>query len=185
MHDTAKRSDEVGPDGGLRIERVAYGHPDTQRLVAELQALYEERYGTTDDDPSEAEMFEPPTGAFFIAYLDGLPVASGAWRHREDTDRSSDGDSATAEIKRLYVVAGHTRRGFARRMLAHLERTAAEAGYRRLILTTGPRQPEAIALYRSTGYQDIAPFGYYRDHATAAVTFLGKTISPGGSTETA
>jgi hypothetical protein len=48
-------------------------------------------------------------------------------------------------------------------VLAELERTAAFAGVTRLVLGTGIKQPEAIALYRSCGYTDIPGFGHYAD----------------------
>ena len=37
-------------------------------------------------------------------------------------------------------------------MLLELEQAAAGLGYRRIHLTTGPRQPEAAALYLAAGY---------------------------------
>ena len=46
-------------------------------------------------------------------------------------------------------------------MLAHLERTAAEAGADTMILETGLAQPEAIALYTSAGYELVEKFGHY------------------------
>jgi len=72
---------------------------------------------------------------------------------------NGDGD---AELKRMYVVDRARGRGFARRLLAELERTAAGAGARRMVLETGTRQPEAIGLYRSAGYHPIPGFGVYR-----------------------
>jgi ribosomal protein S18 acetylase RimI-like enzyme len=48
-------------------------------------------------------------------------------------------------------------------MLAHLEATAAAAGAEAIVLETGIRQPEAIALYESSGYTPIPLFGFYRD----------------------
>jgi GNAT superfamily N-acetyltransferase len=61
----------------------------------------------------------------------------------------------------MYVVPAAQRRGLARRMLAHLEATAAEAGIEALVLETGMKQPEAIALYTSSGYEPVPGFGYY------------------------
>ena len=43
-------------------------------------------------------------------------------------------------------------------------------GCKRVILETGDRQPEAIALYESAGYERIPDFGYYKD-ARACVSF--------------
>ena len=48
-------------------------------------------------------------------------------------------------------------------MLAHLERTARQAGAEAIVLETGLRQPEAIQLYSSSGYVPIAGFGFYKD----------------------
>ncbi len=57
----------------------------------------------------------------------------------------------------MFVPAGHRGRGFARAVLAELERIAAAAGRRRTVLETGTRQPEAIALYTSAGYTPVEP----------------------------
>jgi GNAT superfamily N-acetyltransferase len=66
------------------------------------------------------------------------------------------------EIKRMFVVDAMRGRGFARAVLAELERAAAGAGARRMVLETGLLQPEAIALYRSSGYHPMPNFGVYR-----------------------
>jgi hypothetical protein len=47
-------------------------------------------------------------------------------------------------------------------VLATLEQTAAVAGARAMVLETGDAQPEAIALYTSSGYTAIPSFGHYR-----------------------
>jgi GNAT superfamily N-acetyltransferase len=61
----------------------------------------------------------------------------------------------------MSVVGSARRAGHARRMLAHMERTAAEAGAEVMILETGAPQPEGIALYESSGYVPIPGFGHY------------------------
>jgi len=148
----------------LRIERVGLGHPDAVKLIEEVQAEYVVRYGGPDDTPLDPEMFEPPGGSFFVGYLADVPVATGAWRSRSDVDAL--GTARTAEIKRMYVAAPARGAGHARRMLAHLEETAAAGGAEVMILETGMAQPEAIALYESSGYSRIPPFGYYKDEPT-------------------
>ena len=142
----------------LHVERVGYGHPDALALVAEVQQVYVERYGSEDQTPLDPLMFEPPTGSFFVGYLDGDPVATGAWRRH---DVPALGLGATAELKRMYVAPRAQRAGHARRMLAVLEADAAACGAQALILETGTRQPEAIALYLSAGYEPVAGFGHY------------------------
>ena len=151
--------------GGPDIVRVGYGHPDAMLLIAEVQAEYVIRYGGPDHTPLDPLMFEPPAGSFFVGYveLDSVrqPVATGAWRRHDDVE--AFGTRRTAEIKRMYVVPGARARGLARAMLAHLERTAAAAGAEAMILETGTAQPEAMALYESSGYTRIPSFGYYKD----------------------
>ncbi|KRF16840.1 acetyltransferase [Nocardioides sp. Soil797] len=143
------------------IERVGFGHRDAVRLIEQVQLEYVERYGGRDDTPLDPAMFEPPTGSFFVAHLDGEPVASGAWRRRDDV--LALGSRITAEIKRMYVAPAGRGRGIARRMLAHLEQTAAAGGAEVAILETGMMQPEAIALYETSGYLPVDGFGHYRD----------------------
>jgi ribosomal protein S18 acetylase RimI-like enzyme len=151
--------------GALELVRVGYGHPDAMLLIEEVQAEYVVRYGGPDLTPLDPLMFEPPLGSFFVGYLviDGTrrPVATGAWRSHDDLEVF--GTRSTAEVKRMYVVPAARARGLARTMLAHLERSAAEAGAEAMVLETGTAQPEAMALYESSGYTRIPGFGHYRD----------------------
>lgn len=142
-----------------RVERVAIDHPDAQSLVREVQQLYVERYGSPDESPVEAESFLEPEGAFFVGYLAGLPVATGAWRRCQVAFGEA---RRVVEVKRMYVAPSAQRRGLARLLLAHLEGTAARAGADAVVLETGVRQPEAIALYASSGYGAIPGYGHYR-----------------------
>lgn len=144
----------------LEIVRVDYGHPDAMRLIDEVQAEYVIRYGGPDETPLDPLMFVPPAGSFFVGYLAGEAVATGAWRR---SDVSALGTDRTAEIKRMYVSPRAQRAGHARRMLAHLEDSARETGFEAMILETGSKQPEAISLYASAGYEPVPAFGHYRD----------------------
>lgn len=53
------------------------------------------------------------------------------------------------------------RQGLASAVLAALEDAARSAGYRRVILETGPEQPEAHALYLRRGYLTAPNLGRY------------------------
>ncbi|MFH9859810.1 GNAT family N-acetyltransferase [Streptomyces sp. NPDC017202] len=146
------------------IRRVAFDHPDAVKLNDEVQAEYHERYGDGGDATVLAPAdFDPPRGVYLIAY-DELerPVATGGWRSQDENGEGNrDGD---AELKRMFVVKQARGRGLARRMLAELEEDARAAGRLRMVLETGTQQPEAIALYTSSGYEPCAKFGYYRFH---------------------
>ncbi len=159
----------------MQFVRVGFGHPDAMAMIAAVQGEYVARYGGEDETPLDPAMFDPPRGSFFVGYLDGRPVASGAWRRRDDVEAL--GSTSTAEIKRMYVDPAARGHGLARAMLAHLERTAAEAGAAVSILETGTRQPEAIELYQSSGYVEVPKFGFYC-HAPMSRCY-GKRL-PGG-----
>lgn len=151
---------------------VAYDDPDARKLMDEVQLEYVQRYGEPDVTPMDAAEFAPPRGLFLVGYEDDTPVATGAWRaHDGPAPEFRPGD---AELKRMYVALGARGRGHARAMLAELERTAVEAGRLRTVLETGTEQPEAIALYRSSGYRDIPKFGVYK--ADAQSVCLGKSL---------
>jgi GNAT superfamily N-acetyltransferase len=143
----------------FEIRRLPFGHGDVQQLVAEVQAEYVVRYGGPDGAPIDPAMFDAPAGAFFVGYLDEVPVAMGGWRSRADVVRLGGGPCA--EIKRMYVAPAGRRRGLARALLAHLEDTARDGGVAVLVLVTGIEQPEAIALYESSGYEPVEKFGHY------------------------
>lgn len=144
----------------LDLRPLPLDHPDGLVLVDEVQAFYASRYGDGDLTPMAPGEFAPPAGYFVIGYVDGEPAACGGWRAREgDEPGLVDGD---AELKRMYVRPAHRGRGYARVLLAHLEDAARAAGRRRVCLETGTRQPEAIALYRSEGYEPAEKFGTYR-----------------------
>jgi GNAT superfamily N-acetyltransferase len=115
-----------------------------------------DRYGVPDADPDDlqADHLAPPHGVFVVAWVDGVPVSCGGVRQY---------DATTGEIKRMYTVPDARRRGVSRVVLEELEARARSIGYSRLVLETGVRQPEAIALYESAGYAAIEPYGFYKN----------------------
>ncbi|NYV74467.1 GNAT family N-acetyltransferase [Streptomyces sp. UH6] len=134
----------------LTLVRVPVSDPRVRPLLEELRAEYSGRYG---GDAGEElgrhpdEEFAPGRDGLLILLLqDGETVAGGAFRRY---------DAVTAELKRIWTHSVHRRRGLARRVVAALEREAGLLGYRRIVLTTGPRQPEARALYLATGYTPL------------------------------
>lgn len=146
--------------GYARVERVQYtlsrtrfDSPVAQTLCAEIQEEYVRRYGAGDETELATDDFDPPNGDFIVAFdEDGEPLGCGGWRAHGDHD---------AEMKRVYVRESARRRGLARLLVAAVEDSAAQAGRKRLVLETGPRQPEAISMYEALGYVPVTPFGYY------------------------
>ena len=135
------------------VDVEPFDSPDAIELRRELEADLADRYG------GDTELGIKPTEETVLAFLvardgDGAPVACGALLDL--------GDGA-AEIKRMYVRPEQRRRGLSRRVLEALEREALRRGFDRIRLETGERQPEAMGLYRSAGYEEIEKFGPYRD----------------------
>ncbi|WP_238992995.1 GNAT family N-acetyltransferase [Jiangella aurantiaca] len=141
-------------DTGLFIRALRYSDPVVRALESELQLEYAERYGDPDEGPILPEEFTPPDGLFLVGFVGNEPVATGGFRKHGD---------GVAEIKRMYVAHEHRGGGHARRLLSELEAQALRAGYTRVVLETGLKQPEAISLYQSSGYTPTAPYGYYSD----------------------
>jgi GNAT superfamily N-acetyltransferase len=158
----------------LVLAPVPFSDPAVQALVAEVQQEYVRRYGGPDETPLPDGVFDAPEGAFFLGSVAGVPVAMGGWRLRRDV--APWGLAPAAEVKRMYVDPAARRRGHAARVLAHLERTAREAGAAAMVLETGLAQPEAIELYTAGGYREIEAFGYYSWSPSAR--YFGKRLTP-------
>ena len=151
----------------VAIDPEPFDSPTAQALVGALDADLDERYAHDDDDAGEvdyaflnllSESVAPPHGTFLVARRDGVPVGCGALRRH-------DADERTAEIKRMYVAPEARGAGIARALLVALEAEATRLGYTRVVLETGIRQQEAMALYESAGYALIANYGAYRNSA--------------------
>jgi GNAT superfamily N-acetyltransferase len=148
-----------------QLRALPYHDPVAQDLVGRVQQEYVQRYGGPDEAAVDPAEFEPPEGLFLVAEVDGEPVGCGAWRVLRP---------GVAEVKRVYVSPAHRRRGLAQVVLDALESSAARAGNRSVVLNSGDRQPEALALYRRAGYTPAPGYGVYAD-APGAV-FLGKAL---------
>jgi ribosomal protein S18 acetylase RimI-like enzyme len=138
-----------------KLHFVAVGQEDplAEPLLAELAIEYATRYGVAEAAVSKwlrgypADEFAPPDGGLLIGLLNGQPVTGGAFRRFDDS---------TAELKRIWTDSRFRRQGHAKALLVELEAEIVARGYRSVYLTTGDRQPEAEALYLSTGYVRLA-----------------------------
>lgn len=137
----------------ITIEPARLDHPEAEALVGALLDELRGRYGEEDPDhPTAQELSGGSGGAFLLARVEGRPVGCGGLRRHEDD---------VAELKRMYVVPDQRRGGVAKVLLAALEAHAARLGYGAILLETGVRQPEALALYESHGYRRVPNFGLY------------------------
>jgi GNAT superfamily N-acetyltransferase len=147
----------------VEIRPSRYGAPAAQALIAAAQAELTERYGSADQNPIESVEFDPPEGAFLLAWLNGAAVACAGWRTIAHIPEHTGLPEDVAELKRMYAVPDVRGTGVAGVLLAAVEESARGQGMRRIILETGGKQPEAIRLYGRSGYERIPNYGYYKD----------------------
>lgn len=145
--------------------------PEAPEAIACLEAYYAElgqRLQQGFDvnlscDPEAGDM-QPPRGAFLVAMSDGMAIGCVGLKGT---------DKGYAEIKRLWVSPAARGLGLARRLMTQAEARAAELGIGLLRLDTNSALPEAVALYRRSGWAEIARFNDdpYPDH------FFEKSVS--------
>jgi GNAT superfamily N-acetyltransferase len=87
-----------------------------------------------------------------VAYENDKPVGCGAIK---------EFDNESMEVKRMYTPPEFRGKGIAAQVLSELEKWTIELGYKRCVLETGKKQPEAIALYTKCGYIVIPNYGQY------------------------
>jgi len=157
-HTSTEDTGTGGGTGRVRMLRVLHDDPRVAGLLAGLLEEYTERYGAEGAANELARypvtQFVAPHGRIVLAESDGEIVAGGAIRPYR-SDRASMPD--TAEFKRIWTSGRHRRRGLARKVMTALEEAARDLGYTRVLLFTGPSQPEAVALYERIGYRSVDP----------------------------
>jgi len=87
-----------------------------------------------------------------VLFDNDLPIACGAIKVFE---------SNIMEVKRMYTKPEGRGKGIGSQILTELEKWASEMFYKKCILETGLKQPEAIALYKKNGYRKIPNYGQY------------------------
>jgi ribosomal protein S18 acetylase RimI-like enzyme len=150
------RSSEIDGDDAASMVEVAPidpADPDAQTClrayIAELDSRFETGFDPSRSISAAEEELRPPAGLFLMATLRGDPIGCGALKFH---------GSDPTEIKRMWVSASARGLGIGRRLLAELEAHAARYGATVLRLETNATLTEAIGLYRSAGYVDVAAF---------------------------
>ncbi|MDQ6786752.1 MAG: GNAT family N-acetyltransferase [Acidobacteriota bacterium] len=141
----------------IYLTRTTSDNPDFRELVALLDLDLQIRDG---DEHSFYAQFNKVDKIRYVvvAYADGKAVGCGAIKEYGE---------GVAEIKRMFVREERRGCGIARSILSELESWASELGFSECILETGLKQPEAIALYRKSGYETIPNYGQYKDVANS------------------
>jgi GNAT superfamily N-acetyltransferase len=163
--------------------------PEAAPLLDGLLREYSARYGegaVREFDSHPREHFTPEHGGAVILLIEGGSTIAGGALRRFDLAFAAGSVGldfpalGTTEFKRIWTHGSHRRRGLGRRVLAELEGRAAQIGYERVFLTTGPRQPEAVALYHATGYTELPDLGE-TERGFAVHPFVKDLSAPAGS----
>jgi len=142
----------------LQRDRIVIeeANPRSEPARACLQAYYDElarRFAHGFDvklsrDPDADDMIRP-RGAFLLAWSDGLPVGCVGLKGAREQP---------AEVKRLWVSPAARGLGLARRLMSAVEDAARALSIPVLRLDTNSALPEAIELYRKSGWVEIPRF---------------------------
>jgi ribosomal protein S18 acetylase RimI-like enzyme len=136
--------------GRVKLRAEEPSSPDAEALIAALDADLAKTYpqevifGLHEDDHERI--------IFLVARRGGRAIGCGGLRSL---------DPGMGEVKRMYVVPEERGNGLSRILLRAIETIAIGKRHRVLRLETGKLSPAALALYRSSGYREIAPYGEY------------------------
>lgn len=141
-----------GTDAGVQV-RVERADADEslalqRAFFADIAARYPGWAPASSQSVGPSDL-APPHGIWLVAYRDGHAIGCGGLQRL---------DAETGEVRRIFLDRTERGRGTGRRLLVELEEHARRLGYRRVRLTTGDRQPEALRMFQSAGYEEIPRF---------------------------
>jgi DNA-binding MarR family transcriptional regulator/N-acetylglutamate synthase-like GNAT family acetyltransferase len=136
---------------------------------AELRQRFEQGFDPAASIPADDDDLTRPAGLLLVATLRGEPAGCGAVKFCPDR---------SAHLKRMWVAPAARGLGLGRRLLAELESAALDAGAVTARLETNRALTEAIEMYRTGGYREVAAFNAepYAHH------WFEKTLGPQAST---
>ena len=138
----------------VEVREVGWEHPDAVALrdamSAEIDPRYADRARTMPPPP---EMKVDPADLVYVgvAYRDARAVGHVAVRRL----------AGELEVKRMFVAAAERGHGVGSALLTAAEDAVRRLGFRRVVLQTGDRQPEAVATYTKAGYTRVPIFAPY------------------------
>lgn len=135
----------------LAIIRTTSDNADFVELVRQLDADLAVRDG---DEHAFYNQFNhlDKIKHVVVAYSEDRPVGCGAIRSK---------NKEATEVKRMYVIPEERGKGIASQILTALEDWAIDLSFKKCLLETGKKQPEAIALYKNSNYRIIPNFDPY------------------------
>jgi GNAT superfamily N-acetyltransferase len=141
-------------DKQIEIGEEPFDSPGPQAIVHSALDELNRRYGTNMRGAHDlhAGDFDPPRGLFLVAREEGHLVGGVGLRPIVEPHLR------IGEVKRLWVRPDLRRHGLAVELMDRIVEAAANRGYARLYLETGPRQPEARALYEGLAWERVESY---------------------------
>ena len=132
-----------------KVLEVEIDSVEAQFAIESAETELDRRYGpSTDRSVADRSVFTPPKGTFFIALDEEGKVIGGVGLRSVAAQ--------VGEIKRLWVADSARRLGVGAALMNAAEEAAQRFGMDFVELETGPKQPEAVALYLATGWELVA-----------------------------
>jgi DNA-binding MarR family transcriptional regulator/GNAT superfamily N-acetyltransferase len=136
-------------DVAIEDPRSAAGRFCLESYYAELDQRFDTGFDLSRAISTSAEDLTEPAGLLLVARLHGEPIGCGALKLHGDVP---------FYIKRMWVAPQARGLGVGRRILSELEDHARRGGATVVHLETNKTLTEAVSLYRSAGYVEVAPF---------------------------
>ena len=127
--------------------------PEVLRLMDMSNAYMASLYPAESNHMVDIDTLEKPTVSFFVARNEGQIVGCCA---------VFDAGDGTGEIKRMFVDPQARGLKIGQLMMDAIIARGRELRLGAIRLETGISQPEAIGLYRKTGFVEIEPFAPYK-----------------------
>ncbi len=144
----------------MNILRTNSENLDFRKLISELDKLLTDRDKEAHSHCIQYNQLDK-IGHVVVVYCEDVAVGCGAMKEYE---------SQTIEFKRMFVNKSYRNQGIATSILLELEKWAKELGYSKVILETGYKLPEAMALYEKNSYKVIPNYDQYA-HMESSVCY--------------
>ena len=154
----------------VSFREASVDEPTAHALIAEYFEMRAHTFPMDRGDyhaafPSAVD-FTPPAGVFLVVVDDSEDVGCGGIK-RLVVPEPVEG-RVRYEIKHLWIQPRLQGRGLGRALLNELERRARDFGATEVVLDTNASLLAAGSMYRSGGYNEIAP---YNDNPNATLWF--------------
>ena len=125
----------MNDNDALIIKKVIPGNnADALELIRELDKELLQRYPASSIHTLDLEKITSESGMFLVGYVSEIAVGCCS---------VCEIAPGVGEVKRVFVKPQYRRKGIAGRMMEHLEKQAAECGFKIMRVETGEKQPES------------------------------------------